>query len=100
MFLPKLKNNFNSYLIAEKNVHKQAIMKFYVGILLLALTRSTLTAPLNQPDFDNAELIAGYFQGDIVLSPSQRNGYRNEMLRWPNNTVYYKINDGYFGNRL
>lgn len=96
MFLPKLKNNFNSYLIAEKNVHKQAIMKFYVGILLLALTRSTLTAPLNQPDFDNAELIAGYFQGDIVLSPSQRNGYRNEMLRWPNNTVYYKINDGYF----
>lgn len=94
------KNNFNTYLIAKETAHRQWTMKFFVVILLIALIGSTLTAPVSQPDYDDAELIAGYFQGDIVLAPSQRNGHHNETLRWPNKIVYYKINDGYFGNKL
>ncbi|XP_053959482.1 seminal metalloprotease 1-like [Anastrepha ludens] len=71
-------------------------MKAFLAFVLLGIITACLAAPLSQSMLDDPELIAGYFQGDIVLSPSQRNGYRNETLRWPNNTVYYKINDGFF----
>ncbi|XP_036337893.1 seminal metalloprotease 1-like [Rhagoletis pomonella] len=71
-------------------------MTVFLAFVLFAITTSGLSAPLIQNIEEDPELIAGYFQGDIVLAPSQRNGVRNETLRWPNNTVYYKINDGFF----
>lgn len=38
------------------------------------------------------ELTAGYFEGDMVLpTDSNRNGLRDTIYRWPDNTVYYKF---------
>ncbi|XP_036320130.1 seminal metalloprotease 1-like [Rhagoletis pomonella] len=63
---------------------------------LLSVVGAGLAVPLSQTIGEDPELIAGYFQGDIVLSYSDRNGLRNEIRRWPNSTVYYKFNDGVF----
>lgn len=35
---------------------------------------------------------SGYFEGDIVLDPMQRNGLRNEKYRWPKGEVVYQFN--------
>ncbi|XP_036320139.1 seminal metalloprotease 1-like [Rhagoletis pomonella] len=69
-------------------------MKIISIFALLSVIGAGLAAPLSPPIEEDPELIAGYFEGDIVLSSSQRNGYRNETRRWPNNTVYYKFNEG------
>lgn len=38
------------------------------------------------------ELTGGYFEGDMVLS-NDRNGLINSAARWPDKTVYFKIDD-------
>ncbi|XP_053959228.1 seminal metalloprotease 1-like [Anastrepha ludens] len=75
-------------------------MKIFLGFALLSVVGVCLAAPLSSTIDEDPELTAGYFEGDIVLSPSQyndmRNGLRSETRRWPNNTVYYKFHEGAF----
>ncbi|XP_005182304.2 seminal metalloprotease 1-like [Musca domestica] len=37
------------------------------------------------------ELTAGFVEGDMVLDTNTRNGLRDEVYQWPNNTVFYKF---------
>ncbi|KAL9929305.1 seminal metalloprotease 1-like isoform 1-T1 [Glossina fuscipes fuscipes] len=37
------------------------------------------------------ELTAGFIQGDMVLDSMARNGWRDDILQWPNQTVTYKF---------
>lgn len=44
----------------------------------------------------NPEEVGDYAQGDILMPPQQgRNGVREEVLRWPQGHIPYRI-DGYF----
>ncbi|XP_029720897.2 seminal metalloprotease 1 [Aedes albopictus] len=49
-----------------------------------------------------AEELSGQFEGDMILTEEQfletyrRNGMINESYRWPQNTVFYDIDDTYF----
>uniref|UniRef100_A0A0A1XJ49 Metalloendopeptidase n=1 Tax=Zeugodacus cucurbitae TaxID=28588 RepID=A0A0A1XJ49_ZEUCU len=71
-------------------------MKIFLGVVLFAVLGTSLAVPLRSTVDEDPELIAGYFQGDIVLEQTQRNGLRNETRRWPDNIVYYKFSEGYF----
>lgn len=72
-------------------------MKIFLGFVLLSVLSASLAVPLRSTVDEDPELIAGYFEGDIVLEPTQRNGLRNGTRRWPDNIVYYKFNEEYFG---
>ncbi|XP_037827737.1 seminal metalloprotease 1-like [Lucilia sericata] len=61
--------------------------KLVVFTTLLGLS---LAMPTTRVETD-PELTAGYVEGDMVLDTNLRNGLRNEVFRWPNNTVYYKF---------
>lgn len=73
-------------------------MKIFLGFVLLSVLSASLAVPLRSTVDEDPELIAGYFEGDIVLEPTQRNGLRNGTRRWPDNIVYYKFNEEYFDN--
>ncbi|XP_067625968.1 seminal metalloprotease 1-like [Eurosta solidaginis] len=65
--------------------------------ILLSVFISSLAAPLSTKfSEDDPELTAGYFEGDMVIDDTDRNGLKQETRRWPNNIVYYKINDNFF----
>lgn len=68
-----------------------------MGFVLLSALGASLAVPLRPSVDEDPELTAGYFEGDIVLEPNERNGLRSETRRWPNNLVYYKFSEGYFG---
>ncbi|XP_014103289.2 seminal metalloprotease 1 [Bactrocera oleae] len=73
-------------------------MKLFMGFVLLSALGASLAVPLRPSVDEDPELTAGYFEGDIVLEPNERNGLRSETRRWPNNLVYYKFSEGYFDN--
>ncbi|EDW64327.1 seminal metalloprotease 1 [Drosophila virilis] len=62
-----------------------------VGFILL-LINNVVGAPAARTEVD-PELTAGYIEGDMVFSPEQRNGLRDENYRWPDRIVYYYINN-------
>jgi len=72
------------------------IFNVALTLVLLALSQA---APLQNRIETDPELTAGFFEGDIILD-NARNGHRNNSFHWPNNLVYYRIADGYFGEHL
>ncbi|TDG49750.1 hypothetical protein AWZ03_003738 [Drosophila navojoa] len=67
--------------------------------LILVLMKSCYAAPAASSERVETDpmLIAGYTEGDMILS-KDRNGLISETYRWPNGTVYYYFNsdiDGY-----
>ncbi|KAH8412782.1 hypothetical protein KR009_005708 [Drosophila setifemur] len=63
----------------------------YYYVILSLILSGCLAVPVERIETD-PELTAGYVEGDMVLSGSQRNIYRNETYRWPNRILYYHIN--------
>ncbi|ALC39805.1 maker524 [Drosophila busckii] len=66
-----------------------------ISCLILLLLKMHVTLAKDEVDSDeelDAEQIGGYFQGDMLMTSWQRSGLRNGSYRWPNATVYYKIN--------
>lgn len=63
-------------------------------ILLGCLFLGISPAPSNKRALEESdpELTAGYYQGDMEID-LKRNGLRSELARWPNATVYYKIDE-------
>ncbi|XP_017860487.1 PREDICTED: low choriolytic enzyme-like [Drosophila arizonae] len=61
--------------------------------LILVLTKNCYAAPAAPSERVETDprLIAGYTEGDMILS-KDRNGLINEALRWPNGIVYYRFN--------
>lgn len=66
--------------------------------LILVLISCALALPAARIETD-PELTAGFVEGDMVPSGSQRNIWRNETYRWPNRIVYYHISS-YIGEGL
>ncbi|KAH8282684.1 hypothetical protein KR054_009132 [Drosophila jambulina] len=64
---------------------------YIIFSLILVLISGTLALPADRIETD-PELTAGFVEGDMVPSGSQRNIWRNETYRWPNRIVYYHIN--------
>ncbi|XP_030238662.1 seminal metalloprotease 1-like [Drosophila navojoa] len=61
--------------------------------LILVLMKSCYAAPAASSERVETDpmLIAGYTEGDMILS-KDRNGLISETYRWPNGTVYYYFN--------
>ncbi|XP_011193914.2 seminal metalloprotease 1-like [Zeugodacus cucurbitae] len=70
----------------------------FVGFLLLSVIGGSRALPVDERQEDDPELTAGYFEGDIVLDASPRNGVRTGS-RWPDAIVYYKFMDGFFDKK-
>uniref|UniRef100_A0A2H1WVD0 Metalloendopeptidase n=1 Tax=Spodoptera frugiperda TaxID=7108 RepID=A0A2H1WVD0_SPOFR len=84
--------------------------QFHTIILVLSIIIAiATTAPISENvDVENEGEYGDYFEGDMLLSKSQReailqaadgnsrNGLRNVAKRWPNRTVVYHINDDDF----
>uniref|UniRef100_A0A1A9UT71 Metalloendopeptidase n=1 Tax=Glossina austeni TaxID=7395 RepID=A0A1A9UT71_GLOAU len=66
-------------------------MRLYGVLLLLLFIDFGRSLPAQNYVEKDPELSAGYVEGDMVLNSRQRNGLRDEVWRWPNNTVYYKF---------
>uniref|UniRef100_A0A1A9WUH0 Metalloendopeptidase n=1 Tax=Glossina brevipalpis TaxID=37001 RepID=A0A1A9WUH0_9MUSC len=62
-------------------------MRTYGVFLISLLIGLSCSLPVDK----DPELTAGYVEGDMILTSRQRNGLRDEVWRWPNNTVYYKF---------
>lgn len=76
-------------------------------ILVLSLAVSVLSIQINGlptnigSSNENVDQISGQYQGDLLLTPAQskalrsrgttRTGVRDEIYRWPNNTIPYSI---------
>ncbi|XP_017842101.2 seminal metalloprotease 1-like [Drosophila busckii] len=60
-------------------------------LLLLLFIQTAWAAPAARLETD-PELTAGYYEGDMLMDSQQRNGVRNESLRWPDRVVLYHIN--------
>ncbi|XP_068140874.1 seminal metalloprotease 1-like [Drosophila tropicalis] len=61
------------------------------NILFLLGISACLAMPRQRIETD-PELTAGYIEGDMVPNGKLRNIWRNETYRWPDRTVYYRIN--------
>ncbi|XP_063707740.1 blastula protease 10-like [Culicoides brevitarsis] len=77
-------------------------MNSTLAIFLSALIALSAAFPSpKKPFYDNAEELAGKFEGDMDLTPEQlkgvnmRNGLLKEASRWKNNTVDYVISANY-----
>ncbi|XP_054083353.1 seminal metalloprotease 1-like [Zeugodacus cucurbitae] len=68
----------------------------FLGFLLLSVVGGSRALPVDERQEDDPELTAGFFEGDIVLDASPRNGVKNSDKRWPKGIVYYKFMDGFF----
>ncbi|EDW12863.1 seminal metalloprotease 1 [Drosophila mojavensis] len=62
--------------------------------LILVLMKSCYAAPAASSERVETDprLIAGYTEGDMILS-KDRNGLINEAVHWPNGIVYYRFNN-------
>ncbi|XP_061401153.1 seminal metalloprotease 1-like [Musca vetustissima] len=64
-----------------------------LGILVIctALLGFVFTLPMVTRVETDPELTAGFVEGDMILDINLRNGLRDKVYKWPNNTVYYKF---------
>lgn len=69
----------------------------FIVILVSAIVGTSIAFPATKHFYDNAEELAGKFEGDMDLTPEQlmgmrlRNGLIKETSRWKNRTVDYVI---------
>ncbi|XP_011186623.1 seminal metalloprotease 1-like isoform X4 [Zeugodacus cucurbitae] len=61
-------------------------MMIFLGFLLLFVIARSRTLPGDPRLEDDPELTPGFFEGDIALDVSQRNGVRKKSRHWPNGT--------------
>ncbi|XP_054082992.1 seminal metalloprotease 1-like isoform X2 [Zeugodacus cucurbitae] len=59
-------------------------MMIFLGFLLLFVIARSRTLPGDPRLEDDPELTPGFFEGDIALDVSQRNGVRKKSRHWPN----------------
>ncbi|XP_073822515.1 seminal metalloprotease 1-like [Musca autumnalis] len=60
-------------------------------VICTALLGFVFALPMVNRVETDPELTAGFVEGDMDLDINSRNGLRDEVYRWPNNTVYYKF---------
>ncbi|XP_061401157.1 seminal metalloprotease 1-like [Musca vetustissima] len=60
-------------------------------IIVTALLGFVFALPMVTRVETDPELTAGFIEGDMVLDSTTRNDLRDEVYRWPNNTVYYRF---------
>lgn len=44
---------------------------------------------------EDPELTAGYFQGDMKLEVTGRNGLKDKAMYWPGKIVYFNVSDNF-----
>ncbi|XP_011193913.1 seminal metalloprotease 1 [Zeugodacus cucurbitae] len=73
-------------------------MRTFLSLALLSVIGTSQALPVPAP-IEDPELTPGFFEGDIVLRSSQRNGLSNSSQYWPNGIVYYKFSDDFEDDR-
>ncbi|KAL7741426.1 hypothetical protein ACLKA6_000754 [Drosophila palustris] len=61
---------------------------FIITLIIFSILKDTRAVPVSRLETD-PELIAGFFEGDMIMESHKRNGLQSETYRWPDRTVFY-----------